>query len=187
MPLAASHEMYRKGHLGIAGVVAGILPWALPVSLWITLTAVIIIFERVPDKDHVIPLIAHRGYSHTLVGAAVVGGCVTAAVLGSIIYLTAIDPSTIIYATTGTGELLRALGIIIWVGAVLGFATHMIGDMITVGTDLYDIKPLAPFSNWGCGIQLCKASSEKWNRVFFVSGAAILSISIVTKASLSIL
>lgn len=176
--------MYRKGHLGIAGVVAGILPWALPVSLWITLTAVIITFERVPDKDHAIPLIAHRGYSHTLVGAALVGGCVTATVLGSIVYLTAIDSNAIIYATTTNGELLQKLGVIIWVGAVLGFVTHMIGDMITVGTDIYGIKPFAPFSDWECGIQLCKAGSERWNRIFFISGAAVLSISIVTKASL---
>lgn len=70
--------MHREGHIG-----AALLAYA-PVGTALALTgseqfallgaAAMVALSTVPDWDHRIPLVSHRGVTHTLLFAAVVGG-----------------------------------------------------------------------------------------------------------------
>mgnify|MGYP000170271718 CR=1 FL=1 len=112
--------MYRKGHLGVSLLVFA------PVGYWLVsvgepeaamLTGVVLLwFAMLPDIDHRLPVIEHRGVTHSLVFAGLVGGlfAVVGVALGDVVRV----------AGLGLGTFGFLLG-------VLTVGAHLVGDALT--------------------------------------------------------
>jgi len=70
--------MYRKGHLGVSLLVFAPVGYTLSTLGYPALAAltggVMLWFAMLPDIDHRLPMIEHRGPTHSLAFAALVGG-----------------------------------------------------------------------------------------------------------------
>ncbi|MGQ4556205.1 metal-dependent hydrolase [Halobellus sp. GM3] len=77
--------MYRKGHYGVSLLVFAPIAFVLVaikrVDLALVIGGVMLWLAMLPDVDHAIPGISHRGPTHSLCFAAVVGGVFAAAAL----------------------------------------------------------------------------------------------------------
>jgi inner membrane protein len=74
--------VYRKGHLGVSLLAFAPVGYALvalgyPVLAYATGGAMLWL-AMLPDLDHRIPLVSHRGVTHTLLCAAAVGAAFAA-------------------------------------------------------------------------------------------------------------
>lgn len=113
--------MYRPGHFGIA-----LLVWA-PVGFALVLAGradlallgelVMVGLATVPDYDHRLPLVTHRGVTHTLGFALFVG-----AVLGGIGWVVGGQPNEFTDSTLGV----FGFGV-----GTLAICSHLLGDVIT--------------------------------------------------------
>ena len=150
--------MYRHGHIGIALLILAPISYALIQSGQFALTGLlalgVLLIEPLPDNDHRIPRLSHRGVSHSLLTAGIIG--LLCAECGWLLgrYLTVplahwlqttVLPATSITAVTIateqlatlTPETLTGLGFVI---GVLGICVHLAGDIITVS----GIQPFLP-------------------------------------------
>lgn len=153
--------MYRKGHYGVALLVfapvgaalvsAGLADVALVVgagSLWLAM---------LPDVDHRIPGISHRGPTHTvwfaLLVAAVLGG--TGVFVGRIGLGAPLDSTTLGLAGAVTG--------LVAVGA------HLVADALTP----MGIRPLWPLSGSRVTASVVTADSTLGNYGLFGAGVFV--------------
>lgn len=166
--------MYRGGHIGITLAFVGLLGIVLPTSIWIPIGIGVLIAERIPDKDQVLP-IKHRGYSHTIIGAIITATIITIAAVFTSQQTIGLPPGEILLGSGGTVHAMRITLILIWICVLCGFLVHFLGDMITKGTGDYGVQPLAPYSYWESSIQLCKAKSPRWNMIFLIGGIVIFA------------
>lgn len=174
--------MHRKGHTGIALLFATVLIFALPVSVSLPSIAVMIFFEPLPDRDYDIPVIAHRGYSHTLLGGITVATAICGVIAGGV-YYTGTHPATLSLPTVGAiGSTTLNPLLILWFGIVLGFVAHLTGDGITNGTGRYGIQPFQPLSEWEPNIQLCRADNGRYNIAFLLIGVVTFIGSLYLKS-----
>jgi len=157
--------MYRPGHYGAALLVYA--PVGLVVSLagFTTLAAVggavSLALAPLPDVDQRIPLVDHRGVTHTLGFAAAVG-----AVLGAVGWLLG-----------GTGGAMPATSLAVF-GFVVGttaIGSHLLADLITP----MGITPLWPVSSRRCTLGLTRADNVLAN--YALLGVGILvSLGVLT-------
>lgn len=151
--------MHRSGHIGLALVFTA--PFSLIAGMtgaraWMLLIyAPALILALAPDNDVHMPLVKHRGITHTLIF-----GVPLALLVG-----------------TGFGVLAAAnsdspaLGIGLGVMAGLaGFASHLVADALTVASGKYGLNPLWPFSNWEFRIGVTKSDSLIWNQSMLLIG-----------------
>jgi len=111
--------MYRKGHLGVSLLVFAPVGYTLvrlgyPVVAAVT-GGVMLWFTMLPDVDHRLPMIEHRGPTHSLAFAALVGG------VGAALGVAA-------QSVVSVGLPLPAVGFAIGALTVLA---HLIGDTLT--------------------------------------------------------
>lgn len=147
--------MYRTGHLGVSLLVFAPIGYLLvaagePLAALVT-GATMLWLAMLPDLDHRIPLIEHRGPTHSLLFAALVGGAFATA--GAVL-------------ADGLGILdqarLSAFGFL--VGAV-SVGAHLLGDVLTpAGVNL--------FWPWGreFSLYLTRADSTIANYGLFLLG-----------------
>lgn len=176
--------MYRKGHVGISMLFASIVIVVAPIRVALLITGIIAVTERLPDKDQVIPKISHREYSHTLLAGGVVATLGAAGVLlWTIAAGVRISDSLpeVFGVATAVGTPLRLAGVV-WIGILLGFVSHMVGDMITVGTGGKGVQPIKPLSEWELPLGLCKASNKRWNKWLFISGQSVFLMVVCLQA-----
>lgn len=164
--------MHRSGHLGITLILSAPIILALELPLGIIVAGVMVIFTGIPDKDQkldFLPGINHRGITHTLLFGILCG--VTMA------YGTA-------YATDlFWADLTRALSadlvppreqfaVLVSIGAALGIISHILGDVITVGSKRYGvvITPYWPISSRIVRFGWCYANNKRWNLGFLILG-----------------
>lgn len=114
--------MYRKGHYGVSLLLYAPVGYALvragaPLLALVT-GAVMVWLAMLPDLDHRVPGISHRGPTHSLLFAGVVGAAfaAVASVLSSALVPAGLPVNTVVYAF--------ALG----AGSVLA---HLVGDTLT--------------------------------------------------------
>ncbi|SEO98347.1 inner membrane protein [Halogranum amylolyticum] len=166
--------MYRFGHFGVSLLVFApigfLLVTAGAVELAFVTGATMVWLSTLPDVDHKLPYVTHRGPTHSLLFAAFVGG-VFAAVgvflernLGLVVTVDGVG-------TVGLGAF----------GFLLGSVTvvaHLLGDVITP----MGVNFLWPLSTKRYSLSLTPAKSTVWNYglfalgVFAVAAATVVAI-----------
>lgn len=169
--------MYRTGHFGVAMLVYAPVGAAL-LSLGFDDAALVggavtVALSTVPDVDHSLPFVEHRGATHTVWFALFVGGivgAVSAALLpsaggdfgstaGTRLVLDAINSLTPVMQ-------LGAFGFLVGVLAVL---SHLLGDVLTPK----GITPFWPVSRAHYTVSVCRADNETANRALLTAGTAV--------------
>ncbi len=149
--------MFKKGHLGVSLLVFGPVGYSLATRglLWLAATAglVMVWFSMLPDVDHRLPMIEHRGPTHSLLFAALVGG------VGWAIGTAA---ETVVASSLS----LSTFGFV--VGA-LTVVAHLIGDTLTPAGVPY----LWPLSSRSFSISLARANSGVANSGLFGLGLLV--------------
>ncbi|TQQ83241.1 metal-dependent hydrolase [Halonotius terrestris] len=112
--------MYRKGHLGVSMLVFA------PVGYWLVAVgepepalltgAVMLWLAMLPDIDHRLPVIEHRGVTHSLLFAGLIGGLFGA--VGIVI--------SGAFSVAGV-----SLGVFGFLLGALTVGAHLVGDMLT--------------------------------------------------------
>ena len=125
--------MLRKGHIGFALIVYSFIAYYLfsigQIGLAVIGFFIMIPFAMIPDKDHLIPGMKHRGQSHSIIAAVIFGFLLISPLILLMVFTAVVIPPMI---------LMYIFGI-----AIIGFITHIIADFITKqGT-----YPFKPFSN----------------------------------------
>ena len=185
--------MHRRGHIGMA------MPTYTPVGfvllqerqLGLALLSLlgVLIIEPLPDNDQWIPGLRHRGTSHSLLAALVVGGVIGAVgwVVGdrvTVLFanaLASLDTAAVgIFAGLfqGTAEELRsldgpALATFGFAVGVSGVLVHLLADAITVA----GVRPLLPLSQWRLSLSSIRADSPLANNGLF--GLGVLALAVV--------
>lgn len=166
--------MYRFGHFGVSLLVFApigfVLVTAGALELAFVTGATMLWLSMLPDVDHKVPGLSHRGPTHSLLFAALVGGVFAAvgAFLGRTLGLVA--------TVDGVGAV--GLGVF---GFFLGSVTvvaHLFGDVITP----MGVNFLWPLSGKRYSLSLTPAKSTLWNYGLFalglvaVAAAAVLAV-----------
>ncbi|WP_049947729.1 metal-dependent hydrolase [Candidatus Halobonum tyrrellensis] len=156
--------MYRTGHLGVS-----LLAFA-PVGYWLVsagfvalafvTAATMCYLAMLPDVDHRLPGIPHRGPTHSLAFAALVGGAF-ALVAGGL--------SRVLSVATPAGLSMAAFGFLVGFGSVFA---HLLGDVVTP----MGVRFLWPSSrSWS--LRLTTADSRVWNGGLFALGVFAVAAS----------
>ncbi|WP_416839420.1 metal-dependent hydrolase [Haloferax sp. DFSO52] len=150
--------MYRLGHWGVSLLVFApfgfVLLQAGYPELTFVLGAVMCWLAMLPDFDMRVPGISHRGPTHTLLFAVLVGG-----VGGGVAYLLATNAGQ----TESTAMTLGAFGF--GVGS-LTIVAHLLGDVLTPA----GIRPLWPVSSRKFTLSLWTADNTIANYGLFAVG-----------------
>lgn len=161
--------MYRSGHLGVALLVFAPVGAALlllgAVDRAVIAGGTICWLSSLPDLDHRIPGLSHRGATHSLGFAVAVGVAFggVAAVGGGHLPIPSDDGTTTIAGLDGP-----AVPFAFLVG-VLTVLAHLLGDVVTpVGVPL-----LWPLTRRTVGLGLCRADSTHANLAALVLGVAV--------------
>nr|WP_275690164.1 metal-dependent hydrolase [Halococcus salsus] len=178
--------MYRRGHVGITMLAYAPVAYILlrEGQLGLALVGLLGVhqIEPLPDADHWIPGLTHRGTSHSLFAVLVVGASL--GVLGWVIgdqlsaVLIGLDPPTVgpfagVFEIVAEqlrrldGSALAQFGFA--VGA-FGVLTHLFGDVITVS----GIRPLLPLSRWRLSLSRLRADNDLANNVLLGIGVVSL-------------
>ncbi|MBX0293954.1 metal-dependent hydrolase [Haloarcula nitratireducens] len=159
--------MYRPGHYGAALLAYAPLGFALlsfdlP-GLAVLGGALSLALAPVPDLDQRIPLIRHRGVTHTLLFALVVGG-----VLGAVGWV----------AGTGAGvETARRLAAFGGVVGTVAILSHLLADVITP----MGITPFWPLSRRNYTLRLARADNAIANYLLLALG--VFAVALVVSVS----
>ncbi len=142
--------VHRTGHLGIALLVAApvgsLLVAAGAPSVALVTGAVLVSFATMPDVDHHVPLITHRGPTHSLLFAVLVGGAL--GVGGQLVSQSGgSNLSGLLLALDGVYGLgIGSTGFLI---GFLAIVAHLLGDVLTpAGVPLFWPSPTAHSLNW---------------------------------------
>jgi membrane-bound metal-dependent hydrolase YbcI (DUF457 family) len=185
--------MHRRGHVGVAMLAYAPVGFLLlrEGRLGIALLGLlgVLAVEPLPDNDMWIPGLNHRGTSHSLFAALVVGAVLGA--LGWIVgdqlgaALVGLD-SSMVGPFAGVFEIVgealrgldeRALARFGFAVGVFGIIAHLLGDVITVS----GIRPLLPLSHWRISLSRLHADNSLANNALFGVGAvALVAIALTT-------
>jgi inner membrane protein len=156
--------MYRKGHLGVSLLVFAPVGFALVragyTELALVTGAVMTWLSMLPDVDHRVPGIPHRGPTHSLTFAALVG--LVFAGLGSLVG-----------ARTSLGY---SFGLATF-GFLLGFVTvlaHLLADALTPS----GVNFLWPLSGTRYTVSVTRADNTVWNYLLF--GLGVFAVAAAT-------
>lgn len=157
--------MYRAGHLGLSLLVFAPVGLALVLAgradLAVLGEAVMVALASLPDYDHRVPFITHRGITHTVWFALAVG-----AVLGGVGWALAGRP-----AAPGAST----LGVFGFGVGTLAVLAHLLGDVLTPA----GIKPLWPLWGRSVTVSLTRADNTVANYGFLLAGVAVTVLSVV--------
>jgi membrane-bound metal-dependent hydrolase YbcI (DUF457 family) len=147
----------------------------------------VLFVEPLPDSDFWVPGLSHRGTSHSLLAALVVGGVIGALgwVVGNRVtvllanVLAGLDTSTVgifagLFQWTAEqlrfldGRMLASFGFAI---GTFGVFVHLLADAITVA----GIRPLLPLSRWRLSLSSLRADSPLANNVLLGLGVLVLA------------
>ena len=158
--------MYRQGHSGLNALLyAPIVPLvSVAGSLELALVGALVAVgvANVPDLDQPLPRIRHRGPTHTVWFAVLVG----------------------LVAGLGTALLVPAMpvafrfGFVVGTGAILA---HLAGDVVTP----MGISPFAPVWRYHVTLEWFKSKHSRINRAFLLVGSSALFLSLTVTMWLS--
>ena len=157
--------MYRKGHLGVSLLVFAPVGYTLvglgAPELAALTGGVMLWFVMLPDVDHRLPMIEHRGPTHSLAFAALIGGVGAALGVGAESVLGGAAESIV-----DVGFALPAVGFAI--GALTVIA-HLIGDTLTPA----GVNYLWPLSSRTFSVSLATADNRWANSGLFGLGLLV--------------
>ena len=152
--------MYWKGHYGVSLLVFAPIAFALlavgRADLAVVTGGAMLWLATLPDIDHRLPLIPHRGPTHSLLFAALVGGAFAA--VGAVLEVAGVGGGLSI-----AGLPLPAVGFAIGALAILA---HLLGDALTPA----GVNFLWPVSTRTYTIELCRADNTIANYGLFAAG-----------------
>jgi len=159
--------MYRKGHLGVSMLVFAPVGYTLvsrSQPLLAVLTGIVMVwFAMLPDVDHRLPMVEHRGPTHSLAFAALIGA-VGGAVGLAAERLVDLGPGFDQVIIFGVG--LPAIGF--GIGALTVIA-HLIGDTLTPA----GVNYLWPLSTRTFSVSLARADNRLANSGLFGLGILV--------------
>lgn len=162
--------MYKTGHIGAGLAVYSPLAFVLVAlgagNLAVGGAVLVGALAMLPDQDQRVPLIKHRGITHTVWFAFVVGGVFG---VGGFLY----------GASTGflTG---LAVGLFGFVLGVLVVGSHVAADALTP----MGVKPFAPVRDTEYSFDVAKASNPIANVVLLGLGVAATTLGVVAGTAL---
>lgn len=156
--------MYKTGHVGAGLLVYSPIGFALLLAGLDELAVLggvgSVALATLPDCDHRLPLVAHRGPTHSLAFALVLGAVlgIAGVALGEAIF-------GIAAATMGA----FAFGV-----GVLAVLSHLAADSITP----MGIRPLWPLSRWHYSADIVPAKNPIANYLLLTAGVAAATASL---------
>jgi inner membrane protein len=190
--------MHRTGHIGAALLTYAPVGYALLSADRFVLLIIggicVLALASLPDIDLRLSCIAHRGPTHTIVFAIIVGLVFGAGgwLIGD--QLGVLGPRFIALGAEGSGREIDALsrvanrlhalderrltvfGVVV---GILGIGSHLIADAVTP----MGIRPFWPISSRRCSFDLVKAANPRANHLLFILGV-LVTINIVTLAGI---
>lgn len=150
--------MYTKGHLGVALLTYSPVGFGLLLagheSTAIAGGAIMLALTMLPDCDHVIPSLAHRGPTHTLLFALLIGAVLAA--------------STATVVPEG-GARVEASGFAFAMGTY-AIVAHLIADLLTP----MGVEPFWPLSRTRYSLRLTSARDRTANYALLGSGVLVV-------------
>ncbi len=151
--------MFKQGHLGVALLVFAPVGYALAVrglpELAIVSGFLMVWFAMLPDIDHRLPIVEHRGPTHSLVFAGFVG---------AVGWLVGTGVETVVASSLSLATVGFAVG-------ALTVLAHLIGDTLTPAGVPY----LWPLSARTFSVSLARADSTLANAGLFWLGLLVTS------------
>ena len=175
--------MHRSGHLGITLIFAAPILLSFELSLGIIVAGMMIIFTGIPDKDQkfdFLPGVNHRGITHTLLFGILCGVIV---MYGTSYATDLIWGDLVGILSTDLMPPREQFTVLVGIGAALGIISHILGDVITVGSKRYGvvITPYWPISNRLVRFGWCYANNTKWNLGFLILGILLSGGALVVR------
>lgn len=168
--------MYREGHIGL-GLLAA-TPFAILFSSsiapqWGLLTyGFAFVTSSAPDIDQRLPLVSHRGFTHTIwfgLFLSLFFGAGTAIALSPFL----LDGVSFNGLASISSLLVKNWPVftVATIGCLAGFVSHLFGDILTEAYD-YTINPFWPASNRAYTLGWTTADSKTWNWGLLLLGVA---------------
>lgn len=173
--------MHRTGHLGVSLLVFAPLGFALvragePLLAYLA-GAVMLWFAMLPDYDLRVSFVRHRGPTHTLLFAALVGGA-----FGGVGYL--LDGALgAVGVPAASPSVVPPEADLALFGFGVGVATvvaHLLGDVLTP----MGVRPFWPVSNRRYTLGLVRAANSVANRALFALGVFVAAAALVLGSGL---
>ena len=175
--------MHRTGHIGVGLLLYAPIAYVLFATDQPMLALLggigLVVLEPLPDADLDVPLLSHRGVSHTLLAAGLVGIAVgilswfaaDGAIEITADYLRERGFRDLARASSATGErvdgaVLGAYGFMIGAGAILA---HLAADVLTP----MGLRPFWPISSRSVSLDLTRAANPIANGLLFVLGVLV--------------
>lgn len=158
--------MYQLGHYGAALVayapLGAVVAFTGQAELAILGALLCVSLSTLPDADHQLPLIAHRGPTHTVLFALLVGTVVGA---GTYLALEAVG-----FEGSGVNDI-ALTGFFAGVGA-LSIVSHLLADALTP----MGIRPFWPLSSRHYTLNVTPAKSRIANYTLFALGVGAVTL-----------
>ncbi|MFB6120171.1 MAG: metal-dependent hydrolase [Halobacteriaceae archaeon] len=155
--------MYRLGHYGVALFVYAPLAFALVavgrVDAAVVGAAGVVALTPLPDYDQRLPLVSHRGVTHTVGFALLVGGLLGAAGF---------------YVGSTPDERL-ALGAFSAMVGLLAIGAHLLADVLTPA----GVEPFWPLSGRNYSLYVTRADNTLANYLLLALGVATFTVALV--------
>jgi len=152
--------VYRDGHAGLNALLyAPVLPViASQYSRWLALVGAVVAIgvATLPDFDDPLPFVAHRGPTHTVWFAALVG----------------------LVAGLGTALVVPTVPVAFEFGFLVGFTgilAHLAGDVVTP----MGISPFAPLWRAHVTLEWFASKNSRINRAFLLAGSSAFTGALV--------
>lgn len=162
--------MYKTGHIGAALLVYSPIGLALLLAGFDELAVLggvgMIALATLPDCDHQLPVIAHRGPTHSIVFALALG-----AVLGA---------AGVAFGGAVAGVSATTMGAFAFGIGALAVLSHLAADSITP----MGIRPFWPFSRWRYSANVVRAKNPIANYLLLAAGIAAATASLVVASGL---
>ena len=184
--------MYRYGHTGIDLIVYAPVAYVFLITGQPALALLcglgILVIEPLPDRDFRVPFLTHRGISHSLVTALLIG--LVMASVGWLVGRHVLPPvvqslqELTVINLANSENILRdlldydaeAFSVIGFSIGAFGIVAHLLGDMITVR----GIRPFLPFCRRRVSLFPLHSDSIIANSTLFVLGILAIAIVIFT-------
>lgn len=155
--------MNRPGHYGIALVVYSPIGGVVAILGYETIAliggVIVVSLSMLPDYDHHVPTLEHRGLTHTVAFALFVG--------------IALAAGAAMVAEAQRFESVGFTGFAFLVGT-LSILSHVLGDAITPA----GVRPFWPLSKRWYTLSLVRSSDRVVNYALFATGVLVVAITV---------